>query len=167
MDVCFFFFKQKTAYEMCGRDWSSDVCSSDLILFWTLSSTEQSEFDFAYSMKKNIDCIYMQASSTRRNPDGKLPTTTCAILLTPTRCHGAVATNSVYALEFSPCTRVQCRLSNFDQLSRDCKDYQCQLVTMNPSDCSLSLLDLRPTSPVVSALSTHSDASFIDMTQQN
>ena len=23
----FFFFKQKTAYEMCGRDWSSDVCS--------------------------------------------------------------------------------------------------------------------------------------------
>ena len=24
-----FFFKQKTAYEMCGRDWSSDVCSSD------------------------------------------------------------------------------------------------------------------------------------------
>ena len=27
----FFFFKQKTAYEMCGRDWSSDVCSSDLV----------------------------------------------------------------------------------------------------------------------------------------
>ena len=25
-----FFFKQKTAYEMCGRDWSSNVCSSDL-----------------------------------------------------------------------------------------------------------------------------------------
>src|SRR5213076_33821 len=27
-----FFFKQKTAYEMVGSDWSSDVCSSDLIL---------------------------------------------------------------------------------------------------------------------------------------
>src|SRR3546814_8971202 len=26
----FFFFKQKTAYEMRIRDWSSDVCSSDL-----------------------------------------------------------------------------------------------------------------------------------------
>src|SRR3546814_4981798 len=25
-----FFFKQKTAYEMCMSDWSSDVCSSDL-----------------------------------------------------------------------------------------------------------------------------------------
>src|SRR3546814_6792252 len=27
----FFFFKQKTAYEMLISDWSSDVCSSDLI----------------------------------------------------------------------------------------------------------------------------------------
>src|SRR5213594_5168124 len=26
----FFFFKQKTAYEISVRDWSSDVCSSDL-----------------------------------------------------------------------------------------------------------------------------------------
>src|SRR3546814_9612041 len=35
MSVCvaalvFFFFKQKTAYEMRISDWSSDVCSSDL-----------------------------------------------------------------------------------------------------------------------------------------
>src|SRR3546814_2520587 len=27
-----FFFKQKTAYEMRISDWSSDVCSSDLVL---------------------------------------------------------------------------------------------------------------------------------------
>src|SRR3546814_10616628 len=27
----FFFFKQKTAYEMRISDWSSDVCSSDLL----------------------------------------------------------------------------------------------------------------------------------------
>src|SRR3546814_3721829 len=36
-DVCvlcmvFFVFKQKTAYEMRISDWSSDVCSSDLIV---------------------------------------------------------------------------------------------------------------------------------------
>src|SRR3546814_7899262 len=35
MSVCifsyFFFFKQKTAYEMRISDWSSDVCSSDLM----------------------------------------------------------------------------------------------------------------------------------------
>src|SRR3546814_2100068 len=29
----FFFFKQKTAYEMRISDWSSDVCSSDLIAY--------------------------------------------------------------------------------------------------------------------------------------
>src|SRR3546814_1809850 len=34
--MCFytcFFFKQKTAYEMRISDWSSDVCSSDLVVF--------------------------------------------------------------------------------------------------------------------------------------
>src|SRR3546814_6765712 len=30
LSVIFFFFKQKTAYEMRISDWSSDVCSSDL-----------------------------------------------------------------------------------------------------------------------------------------
>src|SRR3546814_5582726 len=30
MFLLFFFFKQKTAYEMRISDWSSDVCSSDL-----------------------------------------------------------------------------------------------------------------------------------------
>src|SRR3546814_1063629 len=30
MVLLFFFFKQKTAYEMRISDWSSDVCSSDL-----------------------------------------------------------------------------------------------------------------------------------------
>src|SRR3546814_7188707 len=29
----FVFFKQKTAYEMRISDWSSDVCSSDLLVF--------------------------------------------------------------------------------------------------------------------------------------
>src|SRR3546814_17902343 len=31
MCTSFFFFKQKTAYEMRISDWSSDVCSSDLL----------------------------------------------------------------------------------------------------------------------------------------
>src|SRR3546814_6557499 len=31
MFCLFFFFKQKTAYEMRISDWSSDVCSSDLL----------------------------------------------------------------------------------------------------------------------------------------
>src|SRR3546814_6691050 len=39
-----FFFKQKTAYEMRISDWSSDVCSSDLLwceLRWNLQSRTQ------------------------------------------------------------------------------------------------------------------------------
>ena len=44
-DLVFFFFKQKTAYEMCGRDWSSDVCSSDLIIAKYLN---QSELDVGF-----------------------------------------------------------------------------------------------------------------------
>src|SRR3546814_8312163 len=31
MVACFFFVKQKTAYELRISDWSSDVCSSDLV----------------------------------------------------------------------------------------------------------------------------------------
>src|SRR3546814_8849047 len=34
-----FFFKQKTAYEMRISDWSSDVCSSDLLFFVLLRRT--------------------------------------------------------------------------------------------------------------------------------
>src|SRR3546814_7994997 len=42
--VCgFFFFKQKTAYEMRISDWSSDVCSSDLngIQSWDIKDMEE------------------------------------------------------------------------------------------------------------------------------
>src|SRR3546814_1719754 len=38
--VYFFFFKQKTAYEMRISDWSSDVCSSDLCSSFTIFATE-------------------------------------------------------------------------------------------------------------------------------
>src|SRR3546814_2769216 len=38
----FFFFKQKTAYEMRISDWSSDVCSSDLVLSQRLSRLPRS-----------------------------------------------------------------------------------------------------------------------------
>ena len=34
----FFFFKQKTAYEILTCDWSSDVCSSDLPMVFSLGT---------------------------------------------------------------------------------------------------------------------------------
>src|SRR3546814_19922129 len=43
MYVFFFFFKQKTAYEMRISDWSSDVCSSDLTWFPRIKAANQNE----------------------------------------------------------------------------------------------------------------------------
>src|SRR3546814_7880832 len=45
--VVFFFFKQKTAYEMRISDWSSDVCSSDLIVDDGVAAV----FDLAVGLK--------------------------------------------------------------------------------------------------------------------
>src|SRR3546814_13755706 len=44
MNVFFFFFKQKTAYEMRISDWSSDVCSSDLSVLKALDGTVKDRF---------------------------------------------------------------------------------------------------------------------------
>src|SRR3546814_6029790 len=43
----FFFFKQKTAYEMRISDWSSDVCSSDLFFYGgSWNRGDKSEYEF-------------------------------------------------------------------------------------------------------------------------
>src|SRR3546814_6608687 len=39
-----FFFKQKTAYEMRISDWSSDVCSSDLLLPQHIAGSQHRPF---------------------------------------------------------------------------------------------------------------------------
>src|SRR3546814_1797618 len=44
LHVFFFFFKQKTAYEMRISDWSSDVCSSDLISDGPVSGAQWRDF---------------------------------------------------------------------------------------------------------------------------
>src|SRR3546814_11448354 len=44
--MLFFFFKQKTAYEMRISDWSSDVCSSDLGLLRFQESITPSTWTF-------------------------------------------------------------------------------------------------------------------------
>src|SRR3546814_5996655 len=48
--IRFFFFKQKTAYEMRISDWSSDVCSSDL-----LDAAEISPGEFAQRVRDCVD----------------------------------------------------------------------------------------------------------------
>src|SRR3546814_9502217 len=59
---CFFFFKQKTAYEMRISDWSSDVCSSDLevaalnskvaLLTQSVQALRQEEYDLNREQQK-------------------------------------------------------------------------------------------------------------------
>src|SRR3546814_4289288 len=83
LDLMFvFFFKQKTAYEMRISDWSSDVCSSDLLLdgaaitafaaevggadilfncggfvhAGTILTTEEPDFDFSFDL--NVKSTY-------------------------------------------------------------------------------------------------------------
>src|SRR3546814_4333577 len=45
--LMFFFFKQKTAYEMRISDWSSDVCSSDLLCLAVAGMFAYDVFHFA------------------------------------------------------------------------------------------------------------------------
>src|SRR3546814_16597497 len=54
MRLClfFFFFKQKTAYEMRISDWSSDVCSSDLLVVTTPAVNAQKVAARAVSMSR-------------------------------------------------------------------------------------------------------------------
>src|SRR3546814_18073140 len=54
--VCFFFFKQKTAYEMRISDWSSDVCSSDLSAL-TGSTVNLSVMDYEALASADIDLL--------------------------------------------------------------------------------------------------------------
>ena len=49
----FFFFKQKTAYEIVSRDWSSDVCSSDLA-FQTIIVLEVCTYQVYNKFKTSI-----------------------------------------------------------------------------------------------------------------
>src|SRR3546814_3956677 len=48
----FFFFKQKTAYEMRISDWSSDVCSSDLHPVWLHRQVGDDEADFGEQLAR-------------------------------------------------------------------------------------------------------------------
>src|SRR3546814_4225910 len=64
LDV-FFFFKQKTAYEMRISDWSSDVCSSDLALADFLPAITIKAKDFA----NEVTNMQIKQQDLRDEPD--------------------------------------------------------------------------------------------------
>src|SRR3546814_6544591 len=80
--VFFFFFKQKTAYELRISDWSSDVCSSDLVLLFVSGSGARE----AYAYRAGL--VPARISGTITVPGG------FPIILTPitaTLLHGSIA----------------------------------------------------------------------------
>src|SRR3546814_2687686 len=54
MSCVFFFFKQKTAYEMRISDWSSDVCSSDLIAHQILALQAMTDYERGITVSVGI-----------------------------------------------------------------------------------------------------------------
>src|SRR3546814_5861280 len=64
----FFFFKQKTAYEMRISDWSSDVCSSDLTINFGKAIADFNEtnelrnFSYVFSTGPEIDSLSISGS---------------------------------------------------------------------------------------------------------
>ena len=64
--ILFFFFKQKTAYEIKECDWSSDVCSSDLDVVMTTSSYFDPDND-------NHIHVFLQNASGSLEPPVKYP----------------------------------------------------------------------------------------------
>ena len=66
-----FFFKQKTAYEIVSRDWSSDVCSSDLT--FDLSNCVQLCFVSMIVQNDYRDVILSHMFANERNMKNKFP----------------------------------------------------------------------------------------------
>src|SRR3546814_10637373 len=63
--MCFFFFKQKTAYEMRISDWSSDVCSSDL------TDLRGGEIEFPQAHEAcTIEPLHLVAAGEKTLPPG-------------------------------------------------------------------------------------------------
>src|SRR3546814_18956740 len=56
--IFFFFFKQKTAYEMRISDWSSDVCSSDLINLEDIAAPNCFIIEAALKERMNIPVFH-------------------------------------------------------------------------------------------------------------
>src|SRR3546814_7901364 len=67
--MMFFFFKQKTAYEMRISDWSSDVCSSDLCQAARTKVFNQREAPDAAASRAPLLAVLPASSAANQLPD--------------------------------------------------------------------------------------------------
>src|SRR6187200_2718229 len=63
--VVFFFFKQKTAYEIVSGDWSSDVCSSDLPVR-KVGKLPSDRIRASYDLEYGTDSLEMHSDAIER-----------------------------------------------------------------------------------------------------
>src|SRR3546814_6926934 len=98
----FFFFKQKTAYEMRISDWSSDVCSSDLLPVGRL--------------RRHPDRLRRHGQERLRRLPRRLP-----------RPQGRIGTAAVASLE-RPTGKTTIRAGRLEIGSASCRERVCQYV---------------------------------------
>src|SRR3546814_967581 len=67
--LLFFFCKQKTAYEMRISDWSSDVCSSDLVLLDHLDADPHLRRDLPRRAIREHEALEREAAPIRHARD--------------------------------------------------------------------------------------------------
>src|SRR3546814_14097676 len=106
----FFFFKQKTAYEMRISDWSSDVCSSDLRTDRWSRIDMRSHLPLvlaAFALTAPYSAKAAPASHGTHHVDAALE----AALKAPTRTHANVARDRYRPQADTPHGRATCRES--------------------------------------------------------
>src|SRR3546814_6665703 len=75
--VLFFFFKQKTAYDMRISDWSSDVCSSDLFTLMGYAGIDDVAHDHGPLTLPYAAIIWQSSSRSEERRVGKECVSTC------------------------------------------------------------------------------------------